>query len=242
LGGQGNTDIATGSLNNIWRYNIADGIWGLWSSPPILVNQIGIYGTKGVESTTNVPGTRSVSSAWYDNSGNIWLFGGNGYSAIPGMGAGPLNDLWRYNIARHQWTWMSGTTSSTATLGVYGTQGIESTTNVPGSRSASSTWYDGQGNLWLFGGLSGSQFDGGDLWKYNIRSNQWTWVSGPQETISVTGPSPLYYVKGIPSVNNQPVSAYASAVYDGNNAWVFGGTYGAVNSGSSNVLWKLFTY
>jgi len=36
--------------------------------------------------------------------------------------------------------------------GIYGTQGVGTTTTTPGGRYVPSTWYDRNGNLWLFGG------------------------------------------------------------------------------------------
>ena len=43
-------------------------------------NQPGVYGTKGVASSINVPGARSGAVSWTDNSRNLWLFGGYGYA------------------------------------------------------------------------------------------------------------------------------------------------------------------
>jgi hypothetical protein len=37
-------------------------------------------------------------------------------------------------------------------LGIYGTQGVPSTTNTPGCRRLSISWKDANGNFWLFGG------------------------------------------------------------------------------------------
>lgn len=55
-------------------------------------NARGTYGTQGTPASGNVPGARYTTSTWTDSSGNLWLFGGAGYSA-----AGTpvdLNDLW----------------------------------------------------------------------------------------------------------------------------------------------------
>src|SRR2546421_230195 len=64
---------------------------------------------------------------------------------------GYLNDLWRYNIASNQWTWISGN-DTRGQNGIYGTQGIGSISNIPGGRSNSISWTDSSNNLWLFGG------------------------------------------------------------------------------------------
>ena len=53
-------------------------------------NQNGVYGTKGVASSSNAPGARQLAVSWTDNSGNLWLFGGYGYPASGGIGMGVL--------------------------------------------------------------------------------------------------------------------------------------------------------
>ena len=88
-----------------------------------------------------------------------------------------MNDLWKFSGG--QWTWVSG--SATANdLGVYGTQLINSASNVPGSRWGPVGWTDAKGNLWLFGGWGyGSDATHGqgflnDTWEYNVTAGQWT--------------------------------------------------------------------
>ena len=58
-------------------------------------------------------------------------------------------DLWRSSY--FQCTWMSGNSTS-AVAGVYGTKGVSSPSNYPGSRSGSVSWIDSTGSLWIFGG------------------------------------------------------------------------------------------
>src|SRR6185369_727209 len=78
------------------------------------------------------------------------------------------------------WTWMRGAAVHGTITGVYGTQGVSSSGNDPGTRHGAATWIDASGNLWLFGGegISGTATLSwlGDLWKYNITTNEWTWV------------------------------------------------------------------
>jgi N-acetylneuraminic acid mutarotase len=94
FGGYGYADTTgiTGLLNDLWMY---DGTTWTWISGNNTVNHFGIYGTMGSPASTNAPGGRSGSLSWTDNSGNLWLFGGSGYST-PGN-TGFLNDLWRYS-------------------------------------------------------------------------------------------------------------------------------------------------
>jgi hypothetical protein len=59
-----------------------------------LYGQPGIYGTINVPAPVNAPGARIESSCWCDNSGNFWLFGGNGKAESPSYGF--MNDLWKF--------------------------------------------------------------------------------------------------------------------------------------------------
>ena len=51
--------------------------------------EAGIYGTLGVASSSNFPGGRVGAISWADSSGNLWLFGGNGYDSA---GTAPFGD------------------------------------------------------------------------------------------------------------------------------------------------------
>ena len=51
-------------------------------------------------------GQGDLSVSWNDTSGNLWLFGGFGYT-INGYDAYRyFNDLWEYDLSSNQWTWM----------------------------------------------------------------------------------------------------------------------------------------
>jgi hypothetical protein len=47
---------------------------------------IGVYGTKGVAASSNVPSARTSAISWIDSSNNLWLFGGWGYAASGNSG------------------------------------------------------------------------------------------------------------------------------------------------------------
>jgi hypothetical protein len=70
------------------------------------LGNIGIYGTLGVPTAGNVPGSRSGASTSVDNAGNVWLFGGFGIDSANTLGA--LNDLWKFDPSTNEWTWISG--------------------------------------------------------------------------------------------------------------------------------------
>ncbi len=158
--------------SDLWKYNPVTNEW-TWVMGNGLPNQLPIYGTQGIANPSNTPGARDFCVAtWVDTSGTFWLFGG----------ANNGNDLWKYDIGTNEWTWVTGDTSANL-RGVYGTQGIPSPSNTPGSKNETcSAWIDSLNNLWLFGG-QGFGDNGGvgilnDLWKYDISTNEWTWMKG----------------------------------------------------------------
>lgn len=242
FGGVGYAASASASnvnLNDLWKYDIAANKW-TWVNGDSTDNISGVYGTKGISAPANKPGSRYGSVGWTDNTGNLWLFGGIG-AALPGY-AGHLNDLWKYNITTNEWSWVSGDNMPYIN-GVYGIKGTAAPVNKPGSRWGSTGWKDNIGNLWLMGG-QGNAASGGlalflnDLWKYDIVSNQWTWISG-DNTGNNNG---VYGTKGVAAVGNKPGSRFFSISWMDNtgNLWMFGG-YGMNTSGIEgylNDLWK----
>jgi hypothetical protein len=155
FGGWGyDIDGNQGFLNDLWKYG--GGQW-TWVNGSNLVNANGTYGTKGTASPGNTPGARIGAVGWTDASGNFWLFSGLGMGSS-GFLAVSLNDLWKYSAG--QWTWVSGSDVGNQ-HGVYGTLGIPSPDNVPGSADAAASWIDAAGNLWFFGENTLN-----DIWMY----------------------------------------------------------------------------
>src|SRR3972149_4073907 len=108
-----------------------------WMKGDNLANLPGFYGTKGVSSPNNKPKGRYESAEWKDQQGNFWMFGGNLTSSF-----NYYNDLWKYNPASNEWTWISGD-SIPNQAGVYGIPTFPSPTNKPGGRGlAMITWTD----------------------------------------------------------------------------------------------------
>ena len=146
----------------MWKYSAGE--W-TWVSGSNAVGQSGTYGTQGIAAAGNVPGARSAPIGWADAAGNLWLFGGGGYDST-GLG-GNLNDLWEYSSG--EWAWMGGQ-NIVNQAGIYGTQNVAASSNIPGARSGAVGWTDATGNFWLFGGrgLDSNAALGGlnDLWEY----------------------------------------------------------------------------
>ena len=234
FGGVGLSSNYLGNLNDLWKFNPATGEWA-WIGGSSTINQSGIYGTRGVAAGANVPGARNEASSWTDSKGNFWLFGGEGFD-IDGD-EGLLNDLWEFNPATNQWTWVAGGAVNDAG-GYYGTLGTSGTYTAPGARSGAASWADTSGHFWIFGG--GAQ---NDLWEFDPATAEWTWMGG-SSTVPPAGWVPgVYGTLGTPAAGNVPgTRSYAVTWTDSGNLWLFGGLgYGistSIYEGSLNDLWE----
>jgi N-acetylneuraminic acid mutarotase len=254
---------ATADVTNVSVVCTGDWTW-MGGSSVVGFNdgQSGVYGSLGTAGTANIPGGREQSVTWSDGSGGVWLFGGYGYDSA-GTG-GQLNDLWKFDPtlgANGEWTWMSG--SSTNPLptssefpngepGVYGTLGTASPTNVPGGREQIVSWKDSSGNLWLFGGLgldaNGTYGYLNDLWKFDVKAGEWTWMAG-SSTVPAASPLSIYYGKpgvygtlGTAASTNIPGGRYGAMAWTdaSGNFWLFGGNGfdSTATNGYLNDLWE----
>lgn len=233
------------TFSDLWSFNPTSKQW-TWVDGSIVMNDpTNHYGTKGVGDVNNLPPSRAGASGWTDSNGLLWLLGG-------GNALSPLGDLWTYNPANQEWTWVGGPNQNTAVttdlLGSYGTRGTASSSNWPGARVASVIWTDKTGLVWLFGGLgydapgtsggSGSLGSLNDLWTFSPSSGRWTWVGG---SLAVNA-SGLYGTQGTGASANIPGARSASAGWldATGHLWLFGGSGldGAGNWGDLNDLWR----
>jgi N-acetylneuraminic acid mutarotase len=213
-----------------------------WVSGNSTTNQHASYGTKGTASPANVPGGRSGSTTWTDPSGKLWLFGGLGLTDT-GSTSGYLNDLWKFDPATSQWTWISGD-SALNPAGVYGTKGTAAATNKPGGRHFGISWVDGSGNLWLLGGegVDSRSYPSGfglqnDLWKFNPSISQWTFIAGDSISYNVG----VYGTQGVGAAANKPGARRNGVSWtSGGMFWMAGG-YGLDQNGTPiylNDVWR----
>jgi N-acetylneuraminic acid mutarotase len=87
-------DILSATLiNDLWMYDRTSQKW-TWVSGSNTASQSGTYGTKGIASSSNIPGARFGAVSWIDSQGRLWLFGGWGFAS--GISEGLLNDLWHH--------------------------------------------------------------------------------------------------------------------------------------------------
>jgi len=241
FGGEGyGATGGAGRTSDLWKYDPSVNQW-MWVKGPSSIDNNGTYGTKGTAASGNNPGAREVADNWIDNSGNFWIFGGYGRPASGGNTY--LNDLWKYDPSSNQWTWMSGDSTSSV-KGVYGTKGTPASGNKPGARYHSVGTLDASGNLLLFSGSGYAQSNAipgnmNDLWKYNISTNQWTWLSG-DSTVNQNG---VYGTKGVAASANKPGARVHSVSWtDGSgNFWIFSGS-GRASTSTTGYLNDLFKY
>ena len=214
---------------------------------PNFGGEVAVYGTLGTPAPGNIPPKREGASSWIDSAGNFWLFGGSNSpftSFTAGMaGRYDLDDLWKFNPSTKQWAWMGGSNSPTqpGQPGVYGALGVPTAGNIPGARDAATTWTDGKGNFWLFGGegVDASGVFGvlNDLWEFSPSTNQWTWMGGSntfgsscfQYDVSAgavnCAQSGAYGTLGTPAAGNIPGSRLGASSWTDSkgNLWLFGG-------------------
>ena len=237
FGGNGYDSVGSATLNDLWKFNPATGQW-TWVSGNNMGGEAGRYGTKGVAGANNVPGGRFGAVSWIDNTGMLWLFGGQGFAST---GTGELNDLWKFNPTTNEWTWVSGSNGANQ-AGTYGTKGTSSSANVPGARSSSVGWIDSTNNLWLFGGTGIDRLSVGgrlnDFWRFNPGNNEWAWISG-SDTIDGAAD---YGQKGVAANTNVPGARVSSTAWidSSDTLWLFGGD-GVDSIGTPvafNDLWK----
>jgi len=235
------TSYSLGNLNDLWEYSPSTNQW-TWVSGynnlygPILISgsPTSTYyyfswpGSYGAIGSAGTPGGRSNSSIWIDNSGDFWLLGGHGYGSAgeaSGGSEGILNDLWEYSPSTKTWVWMAGTSTSNTTITL-------PPGSFPGGRQEATSWTDGSGNFWLFGGdLYGSN-PLNDLWEFTPSTKEWTSVVANYSYVDG-----VYGTLGIPAAGNIPGSRFGASNWrDSNgNVWVFGGSGDNVDI---NDLWE----
>ena len=251
FGGLGYDSASTlALLDDLWEFIPATNEWvwmgGSSTIPAPRTNWPagipGTYGNLGVPDPANQPGSRGGGTGWSDSSGNFWLYGGGGLNDQGVLGS--LTDVWDYNPATQEWTWMGGTNllpmdangwtdgrADGCQVAQYGPIGQPDAWSTPGC-GALATWADSKGNLWVFGG-------GGDgLWEYSTSSLMWTLWNG-QSMVAWPG---IYGTEGVPASGNIPGYRSGSSEWSDSSGdlWLFGGIAVDANNvqGFLNDLWE----
>ncbi|MGL4598835.1 MAG: kelch repeat-containing protein [Bacteroidia bacterium] len=210
FGGNGaDINANVGNLNDLWRYTIATNEW-TWMGGSTSNGSLGNFGVFQVTALANWPPSRSESTVgWKDAQGNLWLYGGSDY-----------DDVWKYDMAINQWTWMAGSNVSNP-LPVHGMLQVASPLNTPGQRSVYSNWLDAQGNLWLYGGYTNYLQLESDMWKFDMTNYQWTWMAG-----ITAQPDTVFSFTQQCTAGGRPRAVYENRAYwtdDCGRFWNFGG-------------------
>ena len=213
------------NINNAKGQNF--GTW-TWMKGSNTAGALPVLGTQGLPDPANTPGPMFLPVGFTDLQGRFWVYGG---SVLGGLQ--PFQ-MWMFDPSTNIWTWMSGPNLLNAPA-IYGTQGVSSPSNYPGPRQGSCGWTDLAGNFWLFGNNFGlSKLN--DLWKYDISTNQWTWMKGT----NISGDPGNYGTQGVPAMSNCPPSrGHCSSWIDFNgDLWLFGGYGGGGNNVVYDDVWR----
>lgn len=216
----------------LWKYDPVTNMW-TWVKGPSTVDFEGNFGTQGVEAASNLPPAKTFGGAsWVDLDGKFWMYGGeNGDN----YNQNANNDLWKYDPATNNWTWVKGSMVDDPPP-VWGTMGIADPGNQPPARhNCYGTWVDDNGRLWLFGGITIlGALD--DVWRYDIPSNSWTWMNGSQ---GINGQT-VYGTLGVDAPTNSPGPRLVNALgKDAQGKFYFQGGTLSGNAYGWGDLWRL---
>jgi hypothetical protein len=175
--------------SDLWVFNISSGWWG-WLSGTSDTGSVGVYPPQKNVSYTNVfPSSRSrhfcVSDPLLTRS--AYCFGGSGCNDSTCSIYGYFGDVWKYNIASNSWAWIWGSSTGVDfrySLGL----GVTGTANNPGSRNYPGGWSSSsQKAIYVFGGQDNNQKDLGDMWKFDVVTQRWTWIHGTSKLSDYLG-------------------------------------------------------
>jgi hypothetical protein len=213
-----------GVLADMWKFDPSTNEW-TWMNGPGGFGGVRVCGIKGVAAATNHPGPRGWGMlSWLDTTGNFWMFGGYDTAFF--------GDFWKYEPAINMWTWMGGDTTLNP-VGNFGIMGVPAPTNTPRpSCENACSWVAGN-TLWFYGGQKRIGGLSGDLWRYDISTDMWTWMKGD----TTNAAPPVFGILGVSSPTNFPGARWCYTRWKDNNGdfWIFGGgsTWGFMND-----LWR----
>ena len=233
FGGRGfNNDTTLGYLSDLWKYSVSTNNW-VWMAGSHLIDQVRVYGTRGVFHANNHPGGRHVTGFSSDRDGHLWVFGGETVSGSKRA------DLWCYNTTEEAWAWIAGNDVDDYE-GNFSTYRVYEFYNRPPARAGTTMWsgilYD---IIYVFGGYDYASAYRNDLWAYSLQLDNWAWVSGSNltEVNGFYGPiedeNPSYY----PGAR----AAMSSWITKDGYMWIFGG-YGRDSTGTVSYLNDLWRY
>ena len=230
----GNPQFTSGTDRraNLWRYNPSTNEWTLLSNkttPGQVVGQV------GVENATNHPGTMLSYTSWYYNN-CLWYFGGTSESTTDANAV--QKRIWKFNLATQMWVCAKDPSSA---RGSFGTQQFSDPNNTPPSLQDMSNSVVINNEVYFIGGheLGGNSLDmetyglHNSLWKYNMSTNEWTWMRG-----NITTNRPAFFgKKGLETSTNIPEGKRNMVLWNENGIIkTFGGRTN--QRGNTIEIWK----
>ena len=239
-GGQPTFTTGADSRTNLWRYNPTTNEWTLLSNKIIPINTSGngqVLGEIGVEAPANHPGKLVNYTSWFYNN-CLWYFSGTNESSTDASLV--QKKIWKFNLATQQWVCMK---NPSTVLGIFGQQQVSDSNNTPPSLIDMSNATVINHEAYFIGGneLGGNSTTTNtfglhnSLWKYNMLTNEWTWVKG---TIFTNRPA-FYGKKGVERVDNIPECKRNTLLWNDNGTLkTFGGR---TSKGSTVEFWNFNT-
>ena len=221
-------------LNDLWKYDISLNRW-------VLIDGTASQSIDAVFSGTPRPGSVYGHDIAIDAQGNIWMFGGD---MRVGGSVGLSQDVWKFTVngSGDGGTWAHVKGSQLINQGgVSGTQGEAAPTNVPGGRKYFAMDIASNNTIWIMGGrarsVSNVESNLGDLWKLNLSTLEWTFVTGAtthnQDETFIDN-----FQKGdITSMHIGSRKHFDITIDEAGTLWLFGGMLNA-NTRKGKDLWK----
>jgi hypothetical protein len=253
--------VAPGQIQNegsiIWGYQgtaitpVTDVTvdWGhndwTWMNGSNKGNQNGAFSPITFPITTfvnNTPGGRKYSATWTDHGGNLWLFGGYGYTYNTAIGPQPfqLDEMWEYVGTQNYFGGIYNYWNFITPLPPPAPFAL-----TPSPRWGSVSWTDpATGHLMLFGGQEGGLAFMNDFWEFTIVPGPP--VSGTWTNHGVGGADQkgVYGNLGASSTSYLPGGRWgATSQLDSSGIlWLFGGFGYDATSATPGLLNDLWTY
>ncbi len=232
--------------NKLWRYQVATNMW-TWIANMPPTNTVS-FGTQGVEAASNNPGNLQGAATWCDTSGNLLLFGGQGYNAEyyvdvncnGNMQQLITNNIWKFNTNTQMWTWLKGDSlkncwAMVATDGFnYGTLGLESPNNHMARRKEVTVWQGEDGMVYVSEGRANYSLVNYTsllgIYRYNPQTNNWTHMS-EGNSYNVT----TYCDTSTHPMDRQNGANVTMGACSNDLLWRFGGSVGTTFAFPGNV-------
>lgn len=170
--------LITPDIEDIWRYNTATNLFA-WIYGNHGGATVPVYGTKNIESESNFWGTYYGYSTRIEGvviRDSIYTVCGTRYDPV--YTAVVRDEIWRYNTTTNMFTWLYGGGTNVNGMPIYGTKGVESSTNELGTRGAVLLAAYGD-YIYIYGGGGYfHSFQYQDLWRFSLITRNVTWIGG----------------------------------------------------------------